>query len=295
MSTTREIKTSQDLVFTSVSGAVKVGSNAVLHAGDIGSSVQSFSSKLADISGLTPNNNDVVKWNGSNFVASSELDPVYSTDNSTLQTVSNVYSVKDAGIGATQLASNAITSVKIADSAVTGAKLNSNVVGSGLSYASSQLTYDNSVLADLSGSQAMSNKTFSSCTHRSVAVQGSGQSSFSQLLPYELQTTDNASNALATIACDDNAITWFNCDITCASDGTDFSAWRVFFAISRSATGNCVLVGSPQIEILNAISGYSVSCSVSSTNALISVQDSNGGNNRWSCLAHSHVNPKYSA
>jgi hypothetical protein len=95
----------------------------------IGSNVQAYHAKLADIAGLTPSANQYVKWDGSNFIAYSlPAGTNYESDNVTLQEADNTFSIKDAGVSSAKLADGAVVEAKLGSGAVVEAKLGSGAV-----------------------------------------------------------------------------------------------------------------------------------------------------------------------
>jgi hypothetical protein len=226
----RVISTSGGLVFNASS--VKVGSNNVLDASAIGISLQAYSDKLADIAGLTPNSGDVLKWDGSNFVAGSELDPIYSTDDSTLETVSNVYSVKDDGITAAKLASQNLKDV---------AGLSSMGAGDVVAYDGSNLVKSsnypklNSGNTFSSGIQVMQDVT----AINKYNLQGSGQSGYSYVKNFEFQTTDITPNVSAAITLDADSTSFCEAHVSVCDDTSgDACAYHLYSVDSRMAGVN---------------------------------------------------------
>ena len=94
----------------------------------IGSNVQAYHAKLADVAGLAPSSGQYLKWNGSNFVADTPVGTNYDADEVTLQESSSVFSIKDLGVASAKLADGAVVEAKLGSGAVVEAKIGSGAV-----------------------------------------------------------------------------------------------------------------------------------------------------------------------
>ena len=90
-------------------------------------------SHLDDVSASAPASGQVLKWNGSTWAPSDDLQGggsggTYTPGDGISISGSNVISISDAGVTSVKLANNAVTSAKIANGAVTATELASNAV-----------------------------------------------------------------------------------------------------------------------------------------------------------------------
>ena len=110
----------------------------------IGTDVQAFSSKLADLSGLNPSSGDTIEWDGSNFVATSHNEEATTANaplsmNGTavelnlnashLEESGGNLQIKAGGITATELGPDCVNSSKIADASIGSEHLQNGAVG----------------------------------------------------------------------------------------------------------------------------------------------------------------------
>lgn len=293
----------------------------------IGSDVQAYSSKLNDISGLTPSTGHFIKWDGTNFVSGAGVN--FDADETTLQEVDNVFSVKDAGITAAKLASNAVTTAKVNNLAITEAKLSDGCVSSDkladASVSSSKLVdlsittgklanlavtnsklannavdstkiLDGSVNGDKLSSTISGNKTFSGSllVQSNISLQESGQMGSSSMKLYEAQSTNNTQFNLVSVPISTDAVLFAEVFVSvCSSDMSDFASYKLHGVVKNS--NGTSSVGALNDEIIYR-SDNSLSCvfDVNSNNLRVRCTG-NSSNLRWTARVVFVECPKYSS
>ena len=212
-------------------GTVNAGNARTALGLAIGSDVQAYHAKLGDLSGMAPSSGQYVKWDGANFVADTPAGTGYDADEATLHEADNVFSIKDGGVGASQLASSAVeeakinagavTAGKLGANAVTSAKLHSSVASTGILFNSGALQVDSAAVAMLSGAQTIADaKTFSAqpILRAGLKEQESGQIGYSICKEFEAQSEDATVFSLASVTVPADCSVYFKCDIAVASD-----------------------------------------------------------------------------
>jgi hypothetical protein len=243
----------------------------------IGSNVQAYHAKLADVAGLAPSSGQYVKWNGSNFVADTPAGTNYDADEVTLQENSSVFSIKDGGVASAKLADNAVTSGKLADNAVTNAKMADNAVGTA--------EIADGAVTGAKIASSITGKTFTSAVtvQSSLALQESGQSGSSSMKLYEFQSTDETAFSLASVAIGfDTALTADVLISCCSDDLSQFASFKLWGAVKNNAGTSSS--GAVHDEIV-----YQSHVSISA------VLDVNGNNLRVRCQGKSATNMRWTA
>ena len=255
----------------------------------IGSDVQAYHAKLADVAGLTPSSGQYVKWNGSNFVADTPAGTNYDADEVTLHEDASVFSIKDGGVASAKLADGAVTSGKLADNAVTNAKLADNAVGT------AEIA-DNAVTGAKIAS-TITGKTFSSAVtvQSSLALQESGQSGSCSMKLYEAQSTDETAFNLASVAIGFDTALTADVLITCCSDDlTQFASFKLWGAVKNNAGTSSS--GAVHDEIVyQSHASISAVLDVNGNNLRVRCQGKSGTNMRWSARVLLVEAPKYVA
>jgi hypothetical protein len=292
---------SGDIVFNP-SGALKIGSNAVLDASALGSSVQAYHSHLNDIASISgQSNNDSIKWNGSAWVASAEVDPVKSVDDSTLQEVSNVYSVKDGGVGTTQLADSAVTGAKLGADCVDGSKLADDCIDSehikdGVIDANHINTAQ---VPTLGASNTFTNalNVFNGVTVKAqLSHQYASQNSYDYKQRAEVQTTDDTVSTLWSVTPDDNALTHVEAVVMCCSDDASKNGvYKVKHSYKKVSAGAPSLLHSSIETVHETDALLSVSMDINSNDLRLRVTGLTSTNLRWSGNVKVDSCPLYSA
>ena len=271
---------SGDLVF-SPSGSLKHGSNNILHAGDVGSSVQAFNQNLSDIASISGmSTNDVIKWSGSAFVASSEIDPVKSVDNVSLVESSNVYSVKDGGISSAKLADSSVNSEHVANGAIDAVHINASEVPT--------LAANNT----FTGLNTVANLT----ANGQVSHQASSQSGYDYKKRAESQSTDATPATMLTISPDDDCLSHVKAVVSCMSDdGNVYASYELDNVYTRFGTGAPQLRSSNKTVHHETDAGLDVNLSVSSNDVILQYTGLSSTNLRWSASVQLYACPIYSA
>lgn len=281
----RILSTSGDLTFVA-GGNVKVGANNVLDASAIGSSVQGYNAALGQIAGLTPTTNQILKYNGSAWAASSDSDAVNTVDDVSLAVDGNyVWSVKAGGI----------STAKVADGAITSGKLASGAVGA------SQV--DTGVIPLLSSSNVFTNElnTFKEITSTRVNLQGASQSGFAVSRTFEIQTTDDTPDVSAAVTLDADGTTFSEAWVTvCDDTNGDSAAYHLYSVDNRMSgvsNGNAVSK-SKQDEVIHEdtnLANCLCAFNLSSNSLRVSCTGIASVNLRWHIVFAYRVAPKYAA
>jgi hypothetical protein len=287
-----ELRPSTALAVAYGGSGATTASNARTNLGlAIGSDVQAYSAKLSDIAGLAPSNNDYIKWDGSNFVSSSIPSGVnYNADEVTLtETGGDTFSIKNGGVGTTQLASTSVTA----------SKLGIDVAGSGLSGGNgSALAIDNAVVVVASGAvdQLLTGvKTFSAqpVLQAGQKDQESGQSGYSIKKQYELQSTDDTQFSLATIAIPTDSSMHIEAEIAlCSDDVLNVASFKVY-GLVKNVAGTCSSLQLNDEIVYKSDAGFACVLDVNTTNARIRCTGKANTNLRWVANVRYIVSPKY--
>jgi hypothetical protein len=262
----------------------------------IGSDVQAYSSKLADISGLAPSENQYVKWDGSNFVAASlPAGTNYDADGVTLEEADSVFSIKDFGVSTSKLASDAVNESKLSDGAVSSAKLADGAVSAG-KLASNAVT--SVKINDGAVTQVKLDSTFLGTvarTNSSIIQQESGQLSQMEQRLYEAQSSSDGAFTLASLAIPfDNSLV-AEVLLTCySSDMSEYASFKLSGQAVNNADASSV--ASVHDEILHR-SHHSISAvlDVNGNNMRIRCSPKSSTSFRWAARVTLVKCPKYSA
>lgn len=254
----------------------------------IGSNVQAYHAKLADISGLAPSTNDYIKWDGSNFVSSALPSGTnYDADESTLHEDSNVFSIKDGGVGSTQLAATSVTA----------AKLGSDVAGTGLSGGNgSALAVNSSAVCMLSGSQSVDGiKTFVAqpVLQAGQKDQEAGQSGYKISKQYEAQSTDGTQFSLASFAIPNDSALHVEAEVSLCSDDLANVASFKLSGLVKNDDGTASSLQLNDEVVYRSDVAYACVLDVNSGNIRVRSTGKASQNLRWVCNARFLVAPKY--
>ena len=279
-----------DIVFNPHgTGALKVGANEVLNASKIGVSVQAYNADLQSIADLSPSDNQILKYSGGAWTASSDSDVVHSVDDSTLQQVSNVYSIKDAGVTSAKLASDCVDGSKIADSSI-----NSEHIASGAIDA----VHVSSEIPTIAGSNTFTNalNVFKGITaSEQVSFQKSGASGYKYEVQNEVQTTDDTQTAVHSFTLQDNAVTNVKATVLCCNaDGSEVASYEVK-AVYKRVSGTSSLLSSSVVTNHESSAGLDASVDLSSNDSRVLVQGLASNNIRWNASIVVNASPLYSA
>jgi len=292
---------SGDIVF-SPNGSCKVGANALLDVSALGSSVQAYHSHLNDISNISgQSNNDSIKWNGSAWVASAEVDPVKSVDDSTLQEVSNVYSIKDGGVDTSQLADDAVTNAKLGADCISGVELQDDCIDSehikdGVIDANHINTAQ---VPTLGASNTFTNalNVFNGVTLKEqLSHQYASQSSYDYKQRAEVQTTDDTVTTLWSVTPDDNCLTHVDAVVmVCSDDASKNGVYKVKHSYKRVSGGAPSLLHSTIETVHETDALLSVDMDINSNDIRLRVTGLSSSNLRFSADVKVHSCPLYSA
>lgn len=291
--TTRTLNTSGGLVLGGSSQ--KIGSNQILHAGDIGTSVQGYDALLNDISGLTLSSGQFLKYDGSNIVGSLDNNTTYTADESTLQLVSTEFSIKNQNLLDVSGLNVASNNGKIVSS--NGSNLvfsnapTSYTAGDGLGLTGGEFSVDSSV------ARTNANETFGA----NVSVTGSLSQSantggYWEMKLYEVNTTDETANVeLGAYTSASNHI--YNVDVQVvgfSSDGAESCGFHLF-GLFKNVSGTLSLLGTSQQEILSrSDTGLDAVLAVSGTDINLNVTGKASTNMKWCASMKVVASPVYS-
>lgn len=266
----------------------------------IGSNVQAYSAKLADIAGSNPSNNQYIKWDGSNYVPATLPSGIdYNGDETSITEVDNVFSIKDGGVSTAKIADGAITADKLASTSVSAAKLGSDVAGTGLSGGNgSALAVDSSAVCMLSGSQTVAGaKTFTGAPvfQNYIDQQESGQSGLMRNKNYEQLTTDNAQTNLATYAIPTDSCLLVFAEVSCcSSDMAEVAGFSLSGVVKNSSgTSSSLQLNDNIVYRSNASLACVLDVDDSSDAVRVRITGLAATNLRWHCNLRVVVCPKY--
>ena len=268
----------------------------------IGSDIQAYSASLSDIAGLEPSTDQYLKWNGSNFVASALPSGTdYNADEITLQEAEGqTFSIKDGGVGSTQLADGSVVSSKLGENCVGSSHIDPSALGSGLTGGDGDAVAVDSTVVRTSGNQTLAGvKTFSSPSvfQNAKTLQVSSQSGYCVETRFESQSTNNTQFSLTTMSMDVDAVSHLEAFVSVCSDDMAECASFKLHGVAKNANGTSSSLALNDEVIFR--SDANIACVLDVDNGIdvfrIRCTGLASKNLRWSAQIKYNVCPKYSA
>lgn len=273
----------------------------------IGSNVQAYNAKLADIAGLAPSSGNFIKWDGEHFVAGTDNDTTYSADGTYLtlsgtefqivsQALKDIADISGPSNG-NVIKFNGSNWVAQADASA------SYSAGNGLALSGSEFAIDGAIVPELGATANAFTGDIS--VEGNTQVNGAfalgpatGVSGSSVVKQYELKTTNNTQSNLVSFACDaDNAYQYEAYVVAANSDASGnlnkFAAFKLDGLVIKNGANNASHPVNNNLIQHDNSGVYLCSASVSGNNLLIQVTGGASDNLRWHCYFMANIAPKY--
>jgi hypothetical protein len=262
----------------------------------IGSDVQAYSAKLADIASLEPSSNQYIKWDGSNFIAYSlPAGTNYNGDEVTITESDNTFSIKDGGVGSTQLADSAVSSAKLADSSVSSAKIADSAVNA------NKLASNAVTTAKIQNGAVTFGKIESTLANSLVRSNGAylqsndGESTQVQQQVFEMQNSSDGQFTLASLSVATDSSLVVDVLLSCSSsDMSEYASFKLHCMATNNA-GTSALAEAHDEIIHRSHHSISAVMDLNGNNVRVRCTPKSSTNMRWSARIVSLHNPKYSA
>ena len=313
----RVIQTSHDLKLVSNSGAVKVGDNRILDAGDLGNTVQEYNDYLASlvagVDGYDTVNKDIAFDNNGEFVV---VNQVTGDDVCIEKDVNNVLSLKDNCVTDAKLESQNLKDIAAVSATegqvllyssgawVAGSdQLNTYTAGNGLQESSNEFSIDSSVVPQLGEDNTFSGATNSfedvQCKtanfKEQLAVSNDSQTSSNYWKNYECSTTDATPDVSASISLNSNTVYNIEGHVSVINDdGTKVAFAKVYCCCVKDGSSPSLKTAQNEwLYLPSELSGIDATFVLSGNNLQLQLTGKASNNLKFCSQLHVFVSPKY--